>query len=158
MPDETERSVNRALKESRRSAPSPASTQVSGSVYKQPFAVTGADDRLGRRDRGAAADRRADAGRARLPDHGALRHAGGDLRPARRQRRQRSTSGSPRRCALAFAEQEGTAFVTGNGTNKPKGFLAYTEVANASWSWGNIGFIATGVAGGFPADATRATS
>ena len=24
----------------------------------------------------------------------------------------------------AFAEQEGTAFVTGNGTNKPKGFLA----------------------------------
>ena len=45
----------------------------------------------------------------------------------------------------SFAQQEGTAFVTGNGTAKPKGFLDYTKVANASWSWGNIGFIKTGV-------------
>jgi HK97 family phage major capsid protein len=51
----------------------------------------------------------------------------------------------------AFAAQEGTAFVTGDGTNKPKGFLAYTTVANASWSWGNIGYIASGAAGAFPA-------
>ncbi|MFM2281028.1 MAG: hypothetical protein RLZZ444_3259 [Pseudomonadota bacterium] len=50
---------------------------------------------------------------------------------------------------IAFAEQEGTAFVSGNGTNKPKGFLAYTNVANASWSWGNIGYAATGAAGAF---------
>ena len=51
----------------------------------------------------------------------------------------------------SFAEQESTAFVTGNGTNRPKGFLAYTTVADASWSWGNIGYIATGTAGAFPA-------
>ena len=51
----------------------------------------------------------------------------------------------------AFAEQEGTAFVTGNGTNRPKGFLSYTNVADASWSWGNIGYVATGTAGAFPA-------
>jgi HK97 family phage major capsid protein len=50
---------------------------------------------------------------------------------------------------IAFAEQEGTAFVSGNGTNRPKGFLAYTNVANSSWSWGNIGYIATGSAGAF---------
>jgi HK97 family phage major capsid protein len=50
-----------------------------------------------------------------------------------------------------FAEQEGTAFVTGDGTNKPRGFLNYTNVANASWSWGNIGYIASGAAGAFPA-------
>jgi HK97 family phage major capsid protein len=50
-----------------------------------------------------------------------------------------------------FAEQEGTAFVTGDGSNKPKGFLAYTTVANASWAWGNIGYIASGAAGAFPA-------
>ena len=31
---------------------------------------------------------------------------------------------------LAFATQEGTAFVTGDGVNKPKGFLSYTTVAN----------------------------
>jgi HK97 family phage major capsid protein len=51
----------------------------------------------------------------------------------------------------AFAVQEGTAFVTGDGVNKPKGFLSYTTVANASWSWGNIGTIASGAAGAFPA-------
>ena len=50
----------------------------------------------------------------------------------------------------AFAEQEGTAFVTGNGTNKPKGFLDYTKVAETSWVWGQIGYIATGVSGALP--------
>jgi len=49
-----------------------------------------------------------------------------------------------------FAAQEGTAFVTGDGSNKPKGFLSYTTIANASWVWGDIGYIATGVAGAFP--------
>jgi HK97 family phage major capsid protein len=51
----------------------------------------------------------------------------------------------------AFAAQEGTAFVSGNGTNKPKGFLDYTKVAEGSWAWEKIGFLATGVDGGFPA-------
>jgi len=50
-----------------------------------------------------------------------------------------------------FAVQEGAAFVTGDGNNKPKGFLSYTNVANASWTWGNIGYIASGAAGAFPA-------
>ncbi|GBF27115.1 hypothetical protein MnTg02_02160 [bacterium MnTg02] len=50
---------------------------------------------------------------------------------------------------LAFAEQEGTAFVTGDGTNKPKGFLDYTKVDNGSWSWGNVGYVSTGTDGGF---------
>jgi len=52
---------------------------------------------------------------------------------------------------MVFAEQEGAAFVSGDGTNKPKGFLAYPTVANASWSWGNIGYLASGAAGAFPA-------
>ena len=49
-----------------------------------------------------------------------------------------------------FAAQEGTAFVTGDGSNKPKGFLSYTTVDNATWNWGNIGTIASGAAGAFP--------
>ncbi|WP_137154150.1 phage major capsid protein [Rhizobium sp. FKL33] len=57
---------------------------------------------------------------------------------------------------IAFAEQESAAFVTGNGVSKPKGVLAYTAVANAGWSWGNLGYVATGAAGAFsssgPAD------
>lgn len=57
----------------------------------------------------------------------------------------------------AFAAQEGAAFVNGDGTNKPRGLLNYTKVAEGSWSWGNIGYVATGAAGAFaasnPADA-----
>ncbi len=52
---------------------------------------------------------------------------------------------------ITFAQQEGAAFVNGTGTNTPKGFLAYPTVDNASWSFGNIGTIKTGVAGAFPA-------
>ena len=51
----------------------------------------------------------------------------------------------------AFAAQEGTAFVIGDGTNKPKGFLSETQVAEANWAWGKLGYVATGVAGDFPA-------
>ncbi|MET3896735.1 HK97 family phage major capsid protein [Devosia sp. UYZn731] len=50
----------------------------------------------------------------------------------------------------AFAAQETTAFVSGDGVNKPKGFLASTTVAEASWSWGNLGYVATGAAGALP--------
>ena len=32
-----------------------------------------------------------------------------------------------------------------------RGYLDYAKVAGASWSWGNLGYIATGVAGGFAA-------
>lgn len=49
-----------------------------------------------------------------------------------------------------FAEQEGAAFVNGDGINKPRGFLNYTNIAENAWSWGNIGYIATGVAGALP--------
>lgn len=51
----------------------------------------------------------------------------------------------------AFAAAETTAFVNGNGTNKPKGFLTYPTVAQASWSWNNLGFVTTGAAGAFAA-------
>jgi HK97 family phage major capsid protein len=51
----------------------------------------------------------------------------------------------------AFGAQERTAFVSGDGTNKPKGFLGYTLVADASHAWGQIGYIATGVSGAFAA-------
>jgi len=57
----------------------------------------------------------------------------------------------------AFAAQETQAFVTGDGTNKPKGFLSYSIVADASHAWGDIGYVAAGAAGAFaeddPADA-----
>lgn len=50
----------------------------------------------------------------------------------------------------AFAEQEGAAFVVGDGITQPKGFMSYTKVAAASWTWGNVGYLATGVSGALP--------
>jgi HK97 family phage major capsid protein len=51
----------------------------------------------------------------------------------------------------AFAEQEGAAFVSGDGTSKPKGFLSSTLAAESAWAWGKIGYTVTGVAGDWPA-------
>ncbi|MBL6853134.1 MAG: phage major capsid protein [Alphaproteobacteria bacterium] len=48
-----------------------------------------------------------------------------------------------------FAEQEGAAFVSGNGTSAPKGFLTETIVADASWAWTRLGYIASGADGAF---------
>ncbi|MBN2630088.1 MAG: phage major capsid protein [Rhodobacteraceae bacterium] len=61
------------------------------------------------------------------------------------------------RIADKFARAEAASFVAGDGVDKPKGFLTHAKVADVSWTWGNLGYIATGVAGDFngtnPADA-----
>ena len=49
----------------------------------------------------------------------------------------------------AFAAQETTAFVTGDGVNKPKGFLSYPVVADAGQAWGQIGYVPSGASGAF---------
>jgi HK97 family phage major capsid protein len=58
---------------------------------------------------------------------------------------------------IVFAEQEGDAFINGDGVNKPRGLLTYTTVADANWAWGKLGYIASGGAGAFastdPSDA-----
>lgn len=50
----------------------------------------------------------------------------------------------------AFAEQEGAAFVNGDGINKPKGFLAVDNVEDEIWEWGRLGTVQAGGAT-FPA-------
>ena len=52
---------------------------------------------------------------------------------------------------VAFAEQEGTAFVLGDAVNKPRGFLNYPTIAETSWAWGSLGYTPTGVSGALPA-------
>jgi len=49
----------------------------------------------------------------------------------------------------AFAGQERAAFVAGDGDSKPRGFLDYDLVAEGSYVWGKIGYVATGADGGF---------
>ncbi|MEZ5799219.1 MAG: phage major capsid protein [Nitratireductor sp.] len=52
---------------------------------------------------------------------------------------------------IAFAEQESAAFISGDGVNKPRGFLDYPVADEAIWSWGNLGYMPTGVSGAFQA-------
>ena len=45
--------------------------------------------------------------------------------------------------SVDFAEAEGVGFVsTGTGVKSPKSLNAYTKVANASYTWGSLGYIA----------------
>lgn len=61
------------------------------------------------------------------------------------------------RIADKFARSEASAFVSGDGVDKPKGFLTHPAVDNDVWVWGNLGYVVTGQAGAFnvvsPADA-----
>ncbi len=55
------------------------------------------------------------------------------------------------RIADKFARAEAAAFVNGDGIDKPTGFLTHTIVDNSIWSWGELGYVPTGVDGNFGA-------
>ncbi|MEQ8342369.1 MAG: phage major capsid protein [Marinovum algicola] len=49
------------------------------------------------------------------------------------------------RIAEKFARAEAAAFVSGDGIDKPTGFLTHPVVDNDIWAWGNIGYVPTGL-------------
>ncbi len=55
--------------------------------------------------------------------------------------------------ATEFAKAEGSAFVNGNGTNKPKGFLTLPNAttSDATRTFGTLQYVASGAAGAFVA-------
>lgn len=61
------------------------------------------------------------------------------------------------RIAEKFARAEAAAFVSGDGIDKPTGFLTYGSVPNGTEAWGEFGHVVTGADGDFapahPADA-----
>ncbi|WP_299559739.1 phage major capsid protein [uncultured Sulfitobacter sp.] len=57
------------------------------------------------------------------------------------------------RIADKFARAEASAFINGDGIDKPKGVLAHSTVDNDVWAWGNLGYVPTGVSGEVTADA-----
>jgi len=150
VPDETERTVNTALRAISPIRAIAGVRQVSGSVFKKPFSTTGfATGWVGET---AARTQTDTATLAELSFPTMELYA----MPAATQSLIDDSAVDidawlAEEVRVAFASQEGKAFVDGDGTNKPKGFLAYPTVANGSWSWGNIGFIGTGAAGAFPA-------
>lgn len=52
------------------------------------------------------------------------------------------------RIASKFARAEAAAFVNGDGVDKPRGFLTHPVVANDAVTWGELGYVPTGVDGG----------
>jgi len=55
--------------------------------------------------------------------------------------------------AIGFGEGLGAEFISGTGVGQARGITAYTAVANASYAWGNIGYVASGAAGAFTSSA-----
>jgi HK97 family phage major capsid protein len=150
VPKETERAVNTALKTVSPIRSIAGIRQVSGSVYKVPFATTGAAT--------GWVGETAVRPQTNTPTLAELSFPTMELyaMPAATQAILDDSAVDidawlAEEVRVAFAQQEGTAFVTGDGVNKPKGFLTYPTVANASWSWGNVGFVTSGAAGAFPA-------
>jgi HK97 family phage major capsid protein len=56
------------------------------------------------------------------------------------------------RIAAKFARAEAAAFVSGDGSDKPRGFLTHPQVETGSAAWGEIGYVATGADGAFGPD------
>jgi HK97 family phage major capsid protein len=59
------------------------------------------------------------------------------------------------RIADKFARAEADAFINGDVAGRPKGILSHPMVPNGAWSWGNLGYVATGTPGDF--DPTNAS-
>ncbi len=149
VPDETETTINSALREISPIRAIAGVRQVSGSLYKKPFATTGAA--TGWVGETAARPETNTPTLAELSFPTMELYA---MPSATQSLLDDSAVDIDQWIAdevrAAFAEQEAEAFVKGNGTNKPRGFTTYETTANASWEWGKIGHIATGRAGAFP--------
>ena len=57
------------------------------------------------------------------------------------------------RIADKFTRAEAAAFVSGDGVDKPRGFLTHPMAAQASWAWGSLGYVASGQEGDFASSA-----
>jgi len=149
VPSETETAVNTSLADISPIRAIAGLRQVSGSVYKRPFAISGpATGWIGET---AARPQTASPTLSELSFQTMELYA----MPAATQSLLDDSAVDidawlADEVRNAFAEQEGTAFVLGDGVNQPKGFLGYTVVDNASWTWGNVGSLSTGVSGAFP--------
>ncbi len=129
VPDETEAEIGKRLEELSPIRSIASVRQVSAAVLKKPFSVTGPAVGWVAETAARPQTNIGDACRVVVPDDGALRHAGGDGARCSRIRVVDLDQWISSEVEAAFAEQEGTAFVAGDGSNKPKGFLDYTKVS-----------------------------
>ena len=150
VPEETERAINGALRDISPIRAIAGVRQVSGSVFKKPFSVNGPG--TGWVGESAARPETQSPTLAELAfptmelyampaaTQSLLEDAAIDL-----------DAWIAGEVEIAFAEQESAAFISGDGVNKPRGFLDYPVADEAIWSWGNLGYMPTGVSGAFQA-------
>jgi HK97 family phage major capsid protein len=151
VPDELEAEIGRRLAQISPIRAIATVRQVSGAVLKKPYAVTG--PAVGWVAETAARPQTASATLSEMQFPTAELYA---MPAATASLLEDAAIDLDRWIAAeietAFAEQEGAAFVNGNSVNKPKGFLDYPRLAEASWAWESLGYLATGVAGALPED------
>ncbi|MGF1650363.1 MAG: phage major capsid protein [Hyphomicrobiaceae bacterium] len=152
VPHETETMINSALRDASPIRAIASVRQVTGAVLKKPFAITG-------QETGWAGETAARP-QTTTPTLAELTFPTMELyaMPAATQALLDDAAIDidlwiADEVRAVFAEQEGKAFVIGDGNNKPRGFMDYPTVAAASWTWGNLATISTGVSGGFAASA-----
>ena len=152
VPEEIETQVMRALRDTSPIRAISGVRQVSANTYKKPFAITG-----------PATGWVAETGARAQTDSPVLAELSFPTMelyamPAATQTLLDDSAVNidewvAEEVRVAFAEQENTAFVNGDGTNKPRGFLDYTKVNENNWSWGKVGYVPTGVSGAFSSSA-----
>lgn len=151
VPDETEAAIGKRLANLSPIRAIAAVRQVSGAVLKKPFAITGPSvGWVGETDARIETD-------ASTLSELSFQTMELYAMPAATQTLLEDSAVDidqwiASEVEAAFAEQEGAAFINGDGVNKPRGFLDYDTVDESDWSWGNLGYIATGVAGDLPVD------
>lgn len=146
VPDETETEVGRLLAQASPMRAISGIRQVSSSVYKKPFATSGAATGWV-----GETDTRPETATPQLAE---LQFPAMELyaMPAATQTLLDDSAVNidqwiAEEVQTAFAEQETAAFVIGDGNAKPRGFMDYPQVDDASWSWGNLGYVPSGSAG-----------
>ncbi len=151
VPDETEAAINSSLKDISPLRAISGVQQVSGSVYKKPFATTGAET--------AWVGESASLDEIDTPTLTELAFPTMELyaMPAATQALLDDSVVNidqwiADEVRSAFAEKEGAAFVGGDGVNKPKGFLSYTAKLESQRAAANeeLETIITGANGDFP--------
>jgi HK97 family phage major capsid protein len=150
IPIEVENTITSALRQVSPIRAIAANRQVSGTLYKKPFASSGASvgwvgEISARPETGAPVLAELTFPTMELY---AMPAATQTLLDDSSTNIEEWLAGEVRQ---AFAEQENVAFVSGDGVNKPQGFLSYPKAANSGWTWGKIGYFLSGAAGAFPA-------
>ena len=125
--------------------------------YKKPFALTGPATGWVAETAARPQTNTPTLGRAAFPDHGALRHAGGDRRRFSTTPPSMSTSGSPRRSTPPSPSRRAPPSSPATAPTSRRASSTTTRSPRRSWAWDKIGYVATGVSGALARRTTRPT-